>query len=366
MTASGMDLLLDALRDPGRLEGYSDLQWDQLVRLARSADLLARLAALAQAAGLWERLPLQPRRHLESALRLAQRQQRELAFEAGHIASALEQTGVPLVLLKGAAYVLAGLQAAQGRMVSDVDILVPRAALADVEGALFQGGWVTATQSAYDERYYRTWMHELPPLTHVVRRTVLDVHHAILPITSRLHPDAALLLDGARRLRPGSCLHVLAPHDMVLHSAAHLMHEGEFERGLRGLVDLDALLCEFGAQPGFWPALVPRAVELDLTRPLFYALRYAKAFMCTPVPQAVQDALDQASGAHPGRRCLRWMDAACLRALRPVHPLAADRWTALARAFLYLRGHWLRMPPGLLLVHLTRKAFSSRHEPVPA
>ena len=43
----------------------------------------------------------------------------------------------------------------------------------------------TTHHSAYDQRYYREWMHELPPLLHVRRQTALDVHHAIAPETAR-------------------------------------------------------------------------------------------------------------------------------------------------------------------------------------
>jgi len=363
---AAFELLLAALRDPAVLPGYSSQDWDQIIRLGRSADLLARLAALAQQTGVWECLLAAPRRHLSSALRLAQRQRRELDFELEHVGEALAGNGVPVVLLKGAAYAAAGLDLARGRLLSDIDILVPRVALPAAEQALLLSGWVTTKRDAYDQRYYRTWMHELPPMRHVRRGTAIDVHHALLPLTARLHPSTDLLLARARRLRPDSCLHVLAPHDMVLHSAAHLMHEGEFERGLRGLVDLDALLREFGSQPGFWSDLVPRAVELELSRPLFYALRYSIDFLATPVPPALLGSLVQASGAQPGRWSLCWMDMAFRRALRPVNPLVADRWTPLARAFLYLRGHWLRMPPGLLLMHLSRKALFSHHSPVPA
>jgi hypothetical protein len=66
-------------------------------------------------------------------------------------------------------------------MFSDVDVLVPRDRLADVEAALMLAGWASTNPSEYDQHYYRRWMHELPPLQHIRRQTVLDVHHAILP-----------------------------------------------------------------------------------------------------------------------------------------------------------------------------------------
>ena len=53
------------------------------------------------------------------------------------------------------------------------------------EAALMLDGWASGHRSAYDQRYYRTWMHELPPMQHIQRGTVLDVHHAIAPLMPR-------------------------------------------------------------------------------------------------------------------------------------------------------------------------------------
>lgn len=357
--ATGLVTLRRALQRPQEMAGFSGQQWGHVIRLARAGDLSARLGFLAQRDGVWDQIPEAPRKYLESALRVADRQQRELGYEIQEIELALRSLNIPVVLLKGAAYVAADLDAAQGRVVSDVDVLVPKAALPEVEAALMLGGWASSARSDYDERYYRTWMHELPPMQHIQRGTVLDVHHAIMPVSARIHPSSALLLSEARPLQVGSCLHVLAPIDMVLHSATHLMHEGSFEQGMRGLIDLDALLREHGSAPDFWSHLVARASALQLIRPLFYALRHVGMMLGTVVPKDVLAELDQTPGARPGAWRLKWMDAMFTRVLCPPHPLVADRWTPLARGFLYLRGHWLRMPPGLLTLHLLRKLWVS-------
>jgi hypothetical protein len=54
------------------------------------------------------------------------------------------------------------------------------------------------------------------------------------------------------------------------------------------------------------------------------------------------------------------MDALYTRALQPYHPEAADALTPLAHQLLYLRGHWLRLPPALLAYHLSVKALRKR------
>src|SRR5205085_11661497 len=131
---------------------------------------------------------------------------------------ALCPLGIPLILLKGAAYVAAGLPAGRGRLFSDIDVLVPKPLLPEVESALMLAGWASHNHDAYDQRYYREWMHELPPMEHLRRGNAIDVHHAILPETARAHPDSGKLRAAARPVtgRPGVA--VLAPADMVLHS----------------------------------------------------------------------------------------------------------------------------------------------------
>jgi hypothetical protein len=345
------DPVVRALRDPAALPGLSLPQWEALVRQARRTNLLPRVASILDNLGLLPHVPPAPRVHLEAARTLAQAQADAVRREVAFIDRALAATGVPIVLLKGAAYLLAGLSAARGRVFSDIDILVPQGALANVEATLLLHGWHTSKTTAYDQRYYRRWMHELPPLRHISRQTLLDVHHAILPITARLKPDSAKLLAASRPLAGEPRLRVLAPVDMVLHSATHLFCNEDVGNSLRDLVDLDSLLREFASEESFWPRLTVRAGELDLTRPLYYALRYAVRLLDTPVPDRV---LGAAEIGRPPTLLRGLMDALFLRTLQP-NP-ASDGLASLARGSLYVRAHWLRMPPLLLAQHLAVKA----------
>jgi hypothetical protein len=256
---------LQAFRNPDRAASFSLAEWDLLVRQARKANLLASLYALLNKHGQLDHVPSQPRLHLDWAHAVAERHIQAVDWEVTLIKKALQQTGVPLVLLKGAAYVMAGLPPAQGRLFSDIDILVPREKLDSVEATLMQHGWAATHHDGYDQRYYRTWMHELPPMQHIKRMTVIDVHHAIVPKTAPIHPDSDKLLAAACAIGETDGMMTLASTDMVLHSAVHLFHDGEFDHGLRDLVDLHLLLGHFGTLPSFWPALVERAVELELS-----------------------------------------------------------------------------------------------------
>lgn len=352
---SGLPLLLQAWRDPERVSGLGAAEWDVLLRQAERTKLLSALGAMLEERGLLGRLPAQAREHILWWKPIGVRHRQGVRYEVMLIQKALRELGLPLVLLKGAAYTLAGLPPAPGRLFNDIDILVPKAMLGETEAALMLHGWASTNEDAYDQRYYREWMHELPPMEHVKRGTRIDVHHAILPETAPLRPDPRLLLADAVPVPGADGIHVLAPADMVLHSAVHLFH-GEFEYGLRDLVDLHRLLSHFGAEPSFWPSLAARARALALGRPFYYTLRYTVLMLGTQVPET---ALEDSAADAPGPLLRPVMDALFLRALEPDHTSCRRSGSALARFALYIRANWLRMPPLLLARHLLHKALIS-------
>lgn len=306
-----------------------------------------------QDAGLLGTLCPPARDALVSALIATEARARLARWELDRLDRVLKgMPAVPLVAMKGCAYLLAGLPNAAGRMFADVDLLVPEAALGDVERRLAENGWCATRLSPYDDRYYREWTHELPPMNHIEREVEVDLHHNILMRTARLSPDSARLIGEARPVQ-GSRFKVLAPVDMVLHSMTHLLFGGEMDDAIRELVDIDDLLRHFGEhEPGFWERFWPRAEELDLGRPAFYGLRYAHRLLGTPVPGEVMRAAEAGS---PGRTVQALMDGLVPRTLIPQHPDAPSRMSGLARLLLYTRSHWVRMPAMLLVRHLSRK-----------
>lgn len=349
-------LILQALRQPDALISLNLAEWDLLVRQARNANLLGHLHAVLEERGLLRQVPPQPREHLESACIIAARHIQAVQWEISLIRKAVAKIGVPVILLKGAAYVMAQLPLARGRLFSDIDIMVPKDSLNEIEAALMLHGWAATHHDAYDQRYYRIWMHELPPMRHIKRSTVIDVHHAILPETAYFRPAPEKLRAAAQTLDGYHDLKVFTPVDMVLHSAAHLFHEAELHNGLRDLVDIDSLLRHFSNLPSFWPELVERAEELGLVRILFYALRYSVLILHTPIPS---DTMRAVEAGRPSRPTLALMDSLFTRALMPVHTSCSDRLTGFSRRMLYVRANWLRMPPLMLVRHLFHKAFIS-------
>ena len=345
---------IEGIKNPARLINASLQDWDSIIRLAKRSNLIGRLAEGVHLLGALEQLPAQVQTHLKAARVLTSHQRQAIAWETRHIGQALSGLAGPLVLLKGSAYAMADLTAARGRLFGDVDVLLPQALIEQAEAALMLHGWATGQTDPYDDRYYRRWMHELPPMTHRKRGTVIDVHHNILPLTARNSPPAEQLLQNSLPI-DGTVFRMLSPCDMVIHSATHLFHEGELRNGLRDLFDLDALLTELPRDNvNFWRELTARAQQLDLSWPLFLALRYTRLVLGTQVPADVEVSMQKE--AIQNAVSLGLLDAMYLRALRPVHPLCDDFSTGLARFFIFLRSHYLKMPMKLLVIHLGRKA----------
>ncbi len=349
--------LAGALARPDIITHFDAVDWEALIGQARTCDLLGQLADRLLSADLMTRVPEPVRFHLDAALRLASLHKASLLNELALIGRALRDFGRPVLLLKGGAYAVSDLRAGRSRIFNDIDLMVGKTAIGEAESALYRDGWRPTHLNSYDQRYYREWMHELPPIEHLARGTVIDLHHTIVPPTSGHIPDAAQLIADAKPVAVPFCpdiFHVLAPVDMVMHSACHLFF-GELQKGLRDLYDLHCLLGEWTGDQTFWDALLPRARQQQLEYPVLLAIHFSRRVFGTAVPpEVLAESERRLSSRRLGRLTDHLMDASMF----PLHPSSDSPWRRIRRQILYARSHWLRMPLSLLIPHLAYKAFA--------
>ncbi len=328
-------LLAVVLADPAYVAGLNPHHWTALLTMAHAERLSGALAH--RLSGL--NVPETARQTLDRARRSAEAGRREALWEVEMARRALSPVDARVVLLKGSAFVAAGLDAGQGRQIGDLDILVPKDRLDDVERALIAAGWDWLKPDPYDDAYYRRWMHELPPMAHKERGRMIDVHHTILPPTARVTPDAAALIANAVRLENG--LYVLAPEDMVIHAVAHLLADGDLAGGLRNLWDIDRMLREFAEVDGFWTRLRESGLRHGLMTHVSRALRLCHHIFQTPVDPWLAWQGRKGDVLYTGRL------------------LARNGWGQethrLLRFAFYVRSHAIRMPPLMLARHLWTK-----------
>ncbi len=343
-----MHELLALLADPRHVHNMGLPEWDKTIRLARQARLLGVLAQRIQSRNeLLAAVPECVLGHLRSATAFAAYRGHLLRLELAALAEALPPE-LPVAVLKGAAYMLQKLDLARGRLPNDVDLMVAHSDLDGAETALRSAGWEFEEIDAYTERYYRQWSHELPPLRFPGHPLEVDLHHTITPVTGRLRPDTALLLADLQTL-PGERFLVLHPLDQILHAAVHLFQDSDLRAHLRDLVDIDGLIRAHVHSHQDWQTLTARAVRHQLERPLWYALRYCRAWLATAVPE------DLPLAAPPTAviRLFDWVFPRCTLPRVPDQPVGISRRAA--ERLGTLRHQWLRLPPGLLLRQLAHK-----------
>jgi hypothetical protein len=347
-----------ALNNPGQVASMVPEELDLLLQLLRRVRLHGRFAAELKREGAFADIPQVAQDQLESALVMADARKRVAMWELNRIDWATrDQQGIDLICMKGCAYILLGLPNTRGRIFADADLLVAENQLVYVEQLLNRRGWKTKELTPYDDNYYRRWTHELPPLVHVERDVEIDLHHNIVPRTARLRPSATALLDNSVTIA-GSRYRVLANEDLVLHAMVHLMFDSDLSDKLRDLVDIDEMCRYFAGQDeNFWDSLLDRAEKLGLGRPVYYSLRYCRQLLDNQIPQRVIEQTKTWRPVFP----IRWlMDHLVPRAMLPLHPQYPSRLTEVARLLLYMRSHWIRMPPWLLFYHLGYKFYATK------
>src|SRR5258706_6336624 len=109
------ELLLRILRAPDSMPGLALTDWDRVLPLARRAKLLAHLGFHAERAGVLDRLPQQLVTHTAAARIAALHRQQMTLWELDRVMHALRGTDVPVVVLKGCAYLVARLPFSAGR-----------------------------------------------------------------------------------------------------------------------------------------------------------------------------------------------------------------------------------------------------------
>ncbi|MEP7350342.1 MAG: nucleotidyltransferase family protein [Sphingorhabdus sp.] len=358
---SDAGVLVQVLRNPESVAALDAEGWTTFLTIARAERLIGTLAYRLDG----QALPDTVAAILADERTNAEYQKRSALWEANCARRALADYGGKVVLMKGTAYVAAGLQAGEGRHIGDLDIMVARPDLPEVEALLLAAGWEWVKEDAYDDAYYRDHMHELPPLIHKERDRMIDVHHTTLPLTAKPTPDAAGMMAFAVPLpfrggvrggaypansafadsplsQPsplkGRGLYTLCPTDMFIHSAAHLIADGDLAGGLRNLWDMHCLLTEFAvADAGYFAALKSRARHHQLWPAVHRAARLAQQLYGTEIPRDWRRR----------ERQDKWF-ISCLT--------ARNEWGQQSRKFVrlifYIRSHLLRMPPMMLARHL--------------
>lgn len=350
------NILVKVIKDPQVMTGLSIEQWNICLKEAKLSGTAGRLAYDAKRLNITDKLPLKVQDQFRGFIYNSGASIRKIQWEMNRVARALKGASEKVILLKGATYIAKDLICSKGRTSVDLDILVAKNRIDWAEEQFLAAGWKHQVINDYDQKFYREYSHELPPLVHPDRHISIDVHHNILPVTSRVKPDIKEMIAAVVKIDEN--FYVFCDVDIILHSIVHLFQDGEIRSSIRNLLEQHDLYEEFGQNPQFWQDLIPRAQQLGLTRALYYSLKFCRLIFETEIPEHITAQIKQYQPNFLARKLMNFM---VLGVISPNLGLKGiGRYIAMNG--LYIRSHWLRMPPALLIKHLSIKFYRGLKE----
>lgn len=342
--------VLEAFTHPESTSSFTLNQWNELVFILRHEKLLARFYLLLRKQGMTNFIPNKARHHCKNAETLAAKQRSVVLCEVQGLKKVIGDESPFLLLLKGAAYTLCDNSAALGRVYSDIDILVPKVAIGNVEGRLAIQGWFSKELDDYDEKYYRHWAHEIPPMQHGTRGTVLDLHHNLVPPVSGRSIDIKKFVEVASHNVNG----VLTLNDagMFFHSAIHLFFNEDYSSAFRDMTDL--WLLAKGQNDDFYHCLFALHRDFGFEKESIIALHLLQTRYSLNLPEWVRTQVTKYIGEIP-----TWEVSLLSKVSEPKHALLLSGERGALNALAEARGHFLKMPIGTLAYHTSMKLLRS-------
>jgi hypothetical protein len=262
-----------------------ELDWELVLRIARRHSLLP---LLHRGASRLDFTPEPARRQLDAAFRDNAARNVFLVHELLRIVALLEGRGIAVLAYKGPLLALAAYGNLSLRRFVDLDLLVPRAQIAEAVDLLESQGYAgDITRRRAQLRFLLDTQNEFA-LSRDQGRLILELHWEIAG--SRFAQETADAGVWSRRraaVLSGQTVHTLAPEDLLLtlcvHGAKHT-----WER-LAWVADIAWLLT---ATPGLdWFALLVRAREKAQLRMLLAGLALAQRCFDGELPANVCEAI---------------------------------------------------------------------------
>ncbi|WP_158971610.1 nucleotidyltransferase family protein [Paraglaciecola sp. L3A3] len=327
---------------------FTPKQWQQLVLILRHQQLLACYSAVFKQAGIFQKIPQQAQRHFLNADVLVANHKKQVMFEAAELQREIGDKQQYLIFLKGAGYTLSKTRVGDTRVYNDIDILSDKSSIDEIEKKLCLFGWLSEELTEHDEKYYRKWAHEIPPLRHGKRGTIIDIHHNIVPIISGRQLDANQFATHSVTTEDG--FQILSFAAMTLHSLIHLFFNEDVKKGYRDIIDIHTLMT-YHSEGDYWQELLSLSKETGFELELFLACRYVQQILKTRIPEEITEQVAKNIPWNIG-----YLDFVYKKVLLPSHPSCRPKFFALAEFLVLLRGHFQKMPLHILIFHLTTKS----------
>ena len=201
--------------------------------------------------------------------------------------AALEQSRVPMMLMKGAARTARDPLSVQERLIRDVDVLVPMNQQAQAFEALQQAAWSIAHTP------WQVKMHELGPIashhawSFSKGKSEIDLHHVSNHLNRLRGDDDGFWARAVPTVWQGKAVFIPSAADALLIALIHGVRWSQ-DRSADWTVDACALLDE---GPLDWDVFLQEARARQIQAHLYTGLAYLRDALHKPIPAAVMSTL---------------------------------------------------------------------------
>jgi hypothetical protein len=266
------------------------VDWPRLTRLAVESHATPGLWSVVSA---FPDLPKESET-LETVALLNDLRRHHIRVLVGRVVRDLQQAGVEVLVLKGAALLAGAVEKPTPRTMADIDLLVCAGSPEEAWRACQSKGWLIADPAMTEVLYGEH--HHLPPLVHPDVGVGLELHRRLLSGVDRLGLDVGAFVSRAKTVKVGSTdVRVPSCEDMLLHACLHFAWSNKLSRGAWStFADAHAII----ADPAFdWRRFLELATKTRRLRLCCYwTLRLGARVADLTVPPDVLRRLDSSAG----------------------------------------------------------------------
>jgi hypothetical protein len=207
--------------------------------------------------------------------------------ELARVLTLLNEAGIPVIVLKGAALAQMVYGNVALRPMVDLDLWLPFERLEEAQGLLASAGYVAPVPFPFTDESGLCWNELLLRSSQGPRPVVLELHWRLLdnPYYHRRLPMAPIWERSLPVMVEGVSSRVLAPDDLLLHLCSHNLYHHQGTVAQVG-PDIGELLRQWGSAIP-WPRFLESAQTSELSLAVQTTLLAAVADWYLPVPPEV-------------------------------------------------------------------------------
>lgn len=276
--------LLTDVAPPPMASGEGAEKWTERLAIAGSR-LHPWLAYQLERTGTLAALPEPARDVLRAAERAGALRELRRRAQFLECAGALDDAGIPFVVLKGMALGYLVYPRPSLRPMSDIDLWVELPRREDALRILQRLKWrIPVRYAVHARRREETVLLELPGSAGII-----ELHTQPLSIARDVADGPAVWQRCESRMVAGHSVRVCSQSDQLVHIAIHLARKHGFSDGLLGLLDL-TLCARQVADDDAWRVLGTRHRAQGVTPWTSFAFEFARDLLRAPIPASYFEA----------------------------------------------------------------------------